>query len=152
VFFLPGMAVFGISGVVLVVGSLVLVTLAKAPTTSEEWVELGGILTRYTLSLVGGIVAAFFIARYLPQIPYANRLLLKPPAEEEAAEARAPALAAAGALLGAIGEAATNLRPAGKARFGEDFLDVVAEGSYVNAGGRVQVIEIEGNRIVVKEV
>jgi membrane-bound serine protease (ClpP class) len=55
-------------------------------------------------------------------------------------------------LLGAIGEAATTLRPAGKARFGDQFLDVVAEGSYVNAGKRVQVIEIEGNRIVVKEV
>ena len=56
------------------------------------------------------------------------------------------------ALLGAIGVAATTLRPAGMARFGDQFLDVVAEGSFVNAGSRVQVIEIEGNRIVVKEV
>jgi membrane-bound serine protease (ClpP class) len=44
------------------------------------------------------------------------------------------------------------LRPAGKARFGDDFVDVIAEGSYVLPGARVQVIEIEGNRIVVKEV
>ena len=56
------------------------------------------------------------------------------------------------ALLGAIGEAATNLRPAGKAHFADAYVDVVAEGSNVLAGARVQVIEIEGNRIVVKEV
>ena len=53
---------------------------------------------------------------------------------------------------GRLDAAATTLRPAGKARFGEDYLDVIAEGDYVNPGSRVQVIEIEGNRIVVKEV
>ena len=57
-----------------------------------------------------------------------------------------------GALLGAIGVTATPLRPAGKVRFGDDFIDVIAEGSYVMPGTRVQVVEIEGNRVVVKEV
>jgi membrane-bound serine protease (ClpP class) len=56
------------------------------------------------------------------------------------------------ALLGAIGVAATPLRPAGKVKFGDEYLDVVAEGSFVQPGTRVQVIEIEGNRVVVKEV
>ena len=46
---------------------------------------------------------------------------------------------------------ATPLRPAGK-NYGDDFVDVIAEGNYVHAGARVQVIEIEGNRVVVKEV
>ena len=30
--------------------------------------------------------------------------------------------------------------------------DVVTDGGYVQAGARVRVIEVEGNRIVVKEV
>ena len=47
---------------------------------------------------------------------------------------------------------ATPLRPAGKAQIGDDFLDVIAEGDYVQPGSRVQIIEIEGNRIVVKEI
>ena len=63
-----------------------------------------------------------------------------------------PAPSAYAALLGAIGVAATPLRPAGKVQFGDQFVDVVAEGSYVVPGTRVQVIEIEGNRVVVKEV
>ena len=56
------------------------------------------------------------------------------------------------ALLGAIGGAATSLRPAGKVQFGDQYVDVVAEGSFVQPGTRVQVVEIEGNRVVVKEV
>ena len=55
-------------------------------------------------------------------------------------------------LLGAIGVAATPLRPAGKTQFGDSFIDVVAEGGYIMPGTRVQVIEVEGNRVVVKEV
>ena len=58
----------------------------------------------------------------------------------------------AASLLGAIGVAATTLRPAGKAQFGDEFLDVIAEGDFVNPGARVQVIEIEGNRVVVKPI
>jgi hypothetical protein len=98
------------------------------------------------------------VARYLPQIPYANRLVLTPPDEQVEGEdgddpaANAGRLAVAPELLGAIGVAATELRPAGKARFGEQFIDVVAEGYYVQAGTRVQVIEIDGMRVVVKPV
>ena len=49
-------------------------------------------------------------------------------------------------------KAATPLRPAGKCQFGDDFVDVLAEGGYIVPGTRVQVIEVEGNRVVVKEV
>ncbi len=106
---------------------------------------------------MGAMVAAFVMAWYLPHIPYASRLVLRPPVDdnEEAAEFSESGLGLttpAASMLGAIGVAVTTLRPAGIARFGDDFLDVVAEGSYVVAGNRVQVIEIEGNRIVVKEV
>jgi membrane-bound ClpP family serine protease len=44
------------------------------------------------------------------------------------------------------------LRPAGKARFGEEYIDVVADGSYVPAGRQVRITSIRGNRIVVREV
>jgi len=156
IFVFPGFGVTGISGIILVVASLVLVTLERMPETSQDWVNLGATVTTLGVSLVAAIVGACVLAWYLPHIPYASRLVLQPPGESEHDEDRdafggRPEEAAA-ALLGAIGVAATTLRPAGKARFGDDYLDVIAEGDYVNPGSRVQVIEIEGNRIVVKEV
>lgn len=154
IFVLPGFGVTGISGILLVVGSLVLVTLERMPETTQDWMSLGTTVTTLGVSLVAAIAGACVVAWYLPHIPYASRLVLQPPGEgDEGYDADALRRAdAAAALLGAIGVAATTLRPAGKALFGEDYLDVIAEGDYVNPGSRVQVIEIEGNRIVVKEV
>jgi len=153
VFVLPGFGITGISGILLVVASLALVTLQKMPSTTSDWLGLGGTLATFGVGMAGAIVFAFIVAWYLPHIPYANRLVLSPPSEEgTSASPEVDDGAAHAALLGAIGVAATTLRPAGKARFGDDFLDVMAEGDYVDPGSRVQVIEIEGNRIVVKQV
>ncbi len=154
VFVLPGFGVAGISGTLLVIGSLGLVAYGHWPRGNEEWVAFGQHLGPFGLSILGALVAAFILARYLPSIPYVNRLMLHPAGEnEEGVESvPEPVYAELAALLGAIGVAATPLRPAGKAQFGDAFVDVVAEGGYVVPGTRVQVIEIEGNRVVVKEV
>jgi membrane-bound serine protease (ClpP class) len=154
IFVVPGFGVTGISGIILVLGSLGLVAYGHWPRSNEEWLGYGQALSPFTISILGAVVSAFFLARYLPHIPYANRLMLKPQEEtgelnEDISDAIHPEVAA---LLGAIGVAATPLRPAGKVRFGDDFVDVLAEGNYVQPGSRVQVIEIEGHRIVVKEV
>lgn len=53
-------------------------------------------------------------------------------------------------LVGADGVALTDLRPAGVAGFGSDRVDVVSEGEFVNAGARVRVLRVEGNRITVR--
>lgn len=155
IFVTPGTAVLGVSGVVLMIASLGLATLERWPQTTGEWEATAGTVGRFGLGLVGAVAVAVIAARYLPNIPYANRLMLVPPAErgaelpDEAAQVEAARRAG---LLGAIGVAATTLRPAGMVRFGDEYLDVIAEGSYVEPGTRVQVVEIEGNRIVVKEV
>ncbi len=150
IFVLPGFGFTGISGIVLLISSLVLVTLERMPQTSQDWMSLGATFGTFGVSLVAALVAAFLLAWYLPSIPYANRLVLQPPGDELLEEGGHGLVNPA--LLGAIGVAATPLRPAGKAQIGEDFLDVIAEGDYVQPGSRVQIIEIEGNRIVVKEI
>jgi membrane-bound ClpP family serine protease len=153
IFVVPGLGIVGISGILLMLAGLALVTLVKKPETTQEWMEFGTTMGTMGLSLGGAVIVAFIIAYYLPHIPYANRMVLVPPGEEgDLLEGESSNTQPFARLLGAIGEAATALRPAGKARFGEDYVDVVAEGSYVMAGARVQIIEVEGNRVVVKEV
>jgi membrane-bound ClpP family serine protease len=154
VFVLPGFGFAGVSGIILVISSLGLVAYGHWPHSQEQWGELAQHIGPFGLSILGALVCAFLLARYLPSIPYANRLILQPQgtAEDGSDAPEDPAHAELAALLGAIGVAATPLRPAGKAQFGDAFVDVVAEGTYVLPGSRVQVIEIEGNRVVVKEV
>ncbi|HWG41815.1 MAG TPA: NfeD family protein [Gemmataceae bacterium] len=153
IFVIPGFGVTGISGIVLVVGSIGLVAYGHWPRSNEEWIDYGHALGPFTISLLGAMASAFILARYLPHIPYINRLMLRPQEESEFSESLSDSIRPEmAALLGAIGVAATPLRPAGKVQFGDDYVDVLAEGSYVLPGTRVQVVEIEGNRIVVKEV
>ena len=49
------------------------------------------------------------------------------------------------------GVALTPLRPAGRAQFGERFVDVVTEGDFINSGSQVEVLAVHGNRVVVKQ-
>ncbi len=155
VFVIPGWGVTGVSGVIAIVLSLSLAALQKHPQSSAEWSNLLGLAAQFGLCLIVAVLLGILLASYLPQIPFLNRLILKPPGEnaegqeETAAQSPHPARVD---LLSAIGVAATPLRPAGKVRFGEEYVDVVAETGYVEPGTRVQVVEVEGNRIVVKEV
>lgn len=153
IFILPGFGVTGVSGIILLVAGLGLATVDKIPSTSEEWGDFSGTLLQYTLSIIVATFAAFIFARYLPNIPGANRLLLAPPQEGTSGEPTIlPGTSEAVGLLGAIGVASTMLRPAGLAKFDDKFIDVVTDGSFIPAGTRIQVIEVEGTRIVVKEI
>ncbi len=155
VFVIPGFGITGISGIILVIGSLGLMAYGHWPRSSEDWVGMGRSLTPIGISLGAAVCLAFLLARYLPHIPGANRLFLKPEGETLEGEDASPAATAGpdlAPLLGATGIAVSSLRPAGKMQIGDEFVDVVAEGGYIAPGTRVQVIEIEGNRVVVKEV
>ena len=55
-------------------------------------------------------------------------------------------------LVGQEGVALTALRPAGMARFGDKKVDVVSEGEVVDRDSRVRVVEVRGNRVVVRAV
>jgi len=54
------------------------------------------------------------------------------------------------ALMGASGSTTTPLRPAGTALFGEELVDVVSDGGFIQPGQKVMVIQVEGNRVVVR--
>ncbi|MFQ5655495.1 MAG: NfeD family protein, partial [Planctomycetota bacterium] len=59
---------------------------------------------------------------------------------------------AASPLLHRTGSVVNALRPAGKVEIDGDVLDVVAEGDFVEVGFTVEVIQVEGNRVVVRRV
>ena len=53
-------------------------------------------------------------------------------------------------LLGRSGVTYSSLRPAGKAQLGDRLIDVVSEGDYVDPGTPIEVVAVEGNKIVVR--
>lgn len=54
-------------------------------------------------------------------------------------------------LLGKVGDSITPLRPAGTILVDRERIDAVSEGSYIGANRKVEVIQVEGSRIIVRE-
>jgi membrane-bound ClpP family serine protease len=152
IFVLTGFGACGIFGIICMLAGLGLVTLDRVPQTGTEWVLLGVKVSQYLFAMMGSMALAFVIARFLPKMPYANRLVLSAPPDSNDAASALPGAVEAAELLGAIGTTNTALRPAGVVRIGDKFVDVVSDGGFIPAGTRVQVIQVAATRIVVKEV
>src|SRR5690625_2751829 len=55
-------------------------------------------------------------------------------------------------LAGLVGITVTQLRPAGTAEVNPERIDVVSEGNFIELGKEVEVIQVEGMRVVVREI
>jgi membrane-bound serine protease (ClpP class) len=167
IFVVPGFGVFGVSGVILCVFSLILASQTFIiPHSASDVRELAASLGTLGSAVVGVIVLAALFSRYLPAMPLFNAMILTPPGTEgaHADEPRLrPELGASGSLLnpllerdqsliGRQGTAMTVLRPAGKAQIDDEFVDVVSEGPFISAGRRIEVLSVSGNRVVVREI
>lgn len=152
IFVLPGFGITGVSGIVLMLLGLSLVVVKQWPQTSDEYMALGRNFSIFAGGLILSILGAFAIARFLPHMPMFHWLILPAPDEETSDAAATLPPASSPNLLGAVGTAVTELRPAGRACFGDDYIDVTTESGFVDAGKRVQIIEIDGLRVVVKPV
>ncbi|SFP20680.1 NfeD family protein [Salibacterium halotolerans] len=55
-------------------------------------------------------------------------------------------------LIGQTGKSLTPLRPSGSMQMGDERLDVVSEGGYIEKGRDVKIVKAEGSRIVVRDI
>jgi membrane-bound serine protease (ClpP class) len=107
-----------------------------------------------TAGLIGAALVCSWLSRYLPKMPYFNRLVLSGVSGNGGivAEATTPAWPP----IGSVGRAVTPLGPGGSAEFpnasGTDFriFSVVSESGYLPAGSPVIVREVGGGRLVVQ--
>ena len=99
---------------------------------------------------VGAPLSLWGAFKVLPKLPFARGLYLKQPDLTDAE--RHAAAAPRTRLLGAVGEAKTPLRPSGTALFEGEPVAVVTTGRMLDAGTRIRVREVTGNRVVVEEI
>jgi membrane-bound serine protease (ClpP class) len=151
IFVIPGFGVAGISGIALIVGSLVL-SMQGFVLPDFEWQRdlfRRNILV-VSLSTVSSIVIFGILAYSLPQMKLFNRLTLR--AAQSAEEGfTVQTKEEEGKFLGRRGVTITKLRPVGKAEFDGEPLYVETEGEFVESGQEVEVIEVSGNRMIVRK-
>jgi membrane-bound serine protease (ClpP class) len=150
IFLIPGFGVTGISGIVLMIAALVLSRQEFViPRVPWQWDIFLRNLRNVGFGFVGSLVLLVLILRIFPRTPGLKRLILE--SDQNILDGYTVQGAESSALLtGRRGKAVTTLRPAGKADFQGEILVVETDGEFIEAGSPVEVIEVSGNRIVVR--
>jgi len=145
VFVVPGFGIAGIAGIAALVAGLGL-TLVGAGATASVIV---GALGRVAVSILLALASGMALLSVLPRLPFGRRLVLD--TDLRSGEGYASAPESDRLQLGHTGTALSPLRPAGVADINGARVDVVSEGSFIEAGSAIEVTRVDGNRIVVRD-
>lgn len=137
VFVIPGFNIFGIVGFLTVCGGI-----AYAYLNLGFWPAVG---------VAGvGLAGTVGFVQFLIRSRGWQRLVLQSATSRN--EGYASSEPGRERLVGRRGEALCDLRPSGRAQFDAQTVDVVSEGGYVPRGASVEVLRVEGSRVVVHPV
>lgn len=147
VFVVPGFGVFGVLGILALLGGVFMAQIGNLPTQAD-FTRAGGVLSAAIILAVA--VAWFFLQSMFGSWRLRRSGVVLPETTDRdegytSADIRTD-------MEGAVGVAITDLRPAGVGLFGEERMDVVSESEWIEEGTRIRVLSAEGYRHVVRAV
>lgn len=132
----PGFGAPGITGIICLVGGVILVT-----DSLEE-----GIFVTVVVIVVLGILLAVMMG-LMHYRKFKSPIILDTEVRPGNEYLESSDL---NYLLGREGIAATDLRPSGKGNFDGIELDLISEGAYIKKGSRIVISKVSANRLTVK--
>ena len=132
----PGFSVPGISGIVCLIAGVFLL----ADTVME-----GFFITVIVLALLGILMAVMLYL--LSKGKFRSPIILE---EEQKSTEGYLSSSDLKYLLGKKGVAMTDLRPTGVGQIDRINFDVISEGNYISAGEPVEIIKVEGSKLIVR--
>ncbi len=146
-FIFPGFGIAGISGLILILFSLVAALIGNVgfsfPPVSDVMPSIYTLAVTLAILVAGSAVAV----RMFPGSATANVLVLAP--ELSSSEGYTTAVTHS-EYLGRVGTALTDLRPSGAMLIDRKRVDVITAGEYIDSGTQVQVVDVRGTRIEVR--
>lgn len=158
IFVTPGVAIIGVIGVLMLFCGLVGTFLvgpsgggALFPGSGKSGGEIGFAVATTFVSLMTAGVLIGVLVRFMPRMPMLNKLVLSnvQPDEPEPG-AYTPAFGPDQPIkVGMTGVAISPLRPVGRVEIGERIVEAVTDGSFIDAGDKVKVVNAGGFRTMV---
>ena len=139
--FMPGFGLPGISGIILEVVAVVLTWMNHGPVAALGMTLIILSILAIAISMSLRLAANGKLSR--------SKLVLN---DTESNEAGYRSTEDLDVFLGKEGVTTTVLRPTGMAEFDGVRLNVVSEGEFIQSGTRVQIVRVEGSRILVRTI
>lgn len=132
-------AVIGIIGMALIVFSII--------TLGDNLVYMiANVVVALILSIIEWVILVKIFKR---KIPFLDKVVLK---DSTNAEAGYTSHEDRSHLVGEIATTSTDLRPAGIITYNNERIDAVSDGSFILRNKKVTILEVEGTRVVVREI
>ena len=142
---IPGFGIAGISGIGLLIYGLYLLLLPEVPVGEEIASQaMEGLL----IGLIGGVIGLVFLGRIMIKTKFWQQLTS--PGVQEKKKGYTTTFGWEN-LVGEKGIAVTDLHPSGWVTVKDQRVFVVSEGTFIEAGKEVEIMNVDGNRIVVRE-
>lgn len=140
--FIPSGGILGFLAICSVIAAITVGFMDGRP-----WVGFA-ILTTAVFGLPGAVILAL---RWWPKTPLGRRMLLRVPSDTEVLP-DGPRQRKLKEMVGRVGVAKSKMLPSGLVTIDGRKVDAVSEGMPIDAGTRVRVLEVHGNRVVVRPV
>ena len=162
IFVIPGFGVFGLSGGLAVIASLILASQTFViPSTSAEFDQFSWTIGTLSSSIVAVVAVGAVISHFMPRIPGLRCFVLAAPGTVDDGgpllnpdvtgdPSQTLQIGENTGLLSQVGTAFSTLRPSGKAHINGKLVDVVSSGEFIDPGTPIEVVEVAGNRVVVR--
>jgi membrane-bound serine protease (ClpP class) len=159
---LPGFGIAGFAGIICIFAGLFGMLIKNPPDKlpwpqdAIAWSDFTWGIVGLSLGFAGSIILVWLLSKYIPRIQFLSGLILAPAVPRQSGEiplsmTTPPESKTLSVKMGDSGEVVSKLRPTGKAKFGDAIVDVVAEADFLDKGTKVEIIEIHGNRVIVKK-
>ncbi len=154
-FVFPGTTLLGFAGAVCMLVSIIMAMVdiypsaPGLPTPMRFSVPVDKIVSTLTVALFGSFAAAWGLSRVLPKTPVYHNLISQSASGEGSVAVQEQQQSK---QIGELGTTTSVLRPGGKARFGDQIIDVISLGEMIPKGSRVKVIGHSGREAIVEAV
>ncbi len=138
-FFIPGFGIFGVSGIAMLILSILMLSPSLEVT-----------LASFTVAIIMSLVLGAVAFKFIKKSSFWKKIVLQPmgTAKEQSRE-----IAALAVEIGMEGKTITKLRPSGHVLLDNgQQVSVVTDGHFIDENEKILVSGLEGNRIVVKRI
>jgi membrane-bound ClpP family serine protease len=152
IFVLPGFGIFGVAGLVmLAIGLLLAGQTFTFPTNSYQWGRSINGLGQMGFGVIVLAVVGFLLRNQLAKLPMVRWFALEHPTQDRFVVAMERMSEERQMLKGIYGTTTTRCNPYGKAILGDQLIDVVSQGGWIEENMPIEVLDVKDTHVIIRK-